>query len=859
MVAATDDPSPATAGEGLREGSITWNEMRGPDGAVRPHWQVLDRALNAFGPGEMWRRWEQARQLIRQHGVSFNVYGDARGLDRPWPLDPVPVVLAPDEFASLAAGLAQRATLLDRLIADIYGPKRMIAEGLLPPEVVLGHPGLLRACAGLVPPGGKFLHFYAADLVRTPEGELRVLADRTQAPAGAGYALENRIVLGRVLPEAFRECHAQRLAPFFRTLRDTLAALAPHGRDNPRIVLLTAGPHNATYFEQAFLAQYLGYPLVEGGDLTVRDGRVFLKTLGGLHPVDVILRRLNDDWCDPLELRAESLLGVPGLLQAARDGQVAIANALGAGVAQTPALTPFLPSLCRALLGEELRLGSVETWWCGQPDVLSHVLDHLGEMVIKPAYPGMPGGPVEPGEPVFGARLDSDASEKLAAAIRAAPGRFVAQRRVMPSTVPVIEGDELKPRSLVLRAFVVADGVDGYETMPGALAVVGGAADEIDISIARGARSKDTWVISDGEVSEFSLLRPPAQPVAPTRGGGDLPSRVADNFFWLGRYAERAEAIARLARVICMRLADRGRRAFAADFAPLVAALRTQTRVASGLANSGNGAGPTSAEPERAVREALYDPQHEGTLFSTAHSVERVARSVRDRLSMDSWSVVVALQNEIGDGERTGRDERLLVLAARLDRMIMILTALAGFTSESVMREAAWRFLDMGRRLERALNTALVIEQALAIVRPDEAPLLEALLDTADSAMTYRRRYRATLQVPPVVDLLAADEGNPRSIVFQLAALAEHVSALPREPTLARRSPEERIAFEALSAFRLIDVDAVCAPDGDMRPALRDLCAGLVANMQRLSDALSGRYLAPATVSRSLAWPGPST
>src|SRR3954469_9000134 len=573
---------------------INWNEMRGPDGAVRPHWQVLDRALNAFGPGEMWRRWEQARQLIRQHGVSFNVYGDTRGLDRPWPLDPVPVVLAPDEFASLAGGLAQRATLLDRLLADLYGARRVIAEGLLPPEVILAHPGLLRACAGIVPPGGRFLHFYAADLVRTPEGDLRVLADRTQAPAGAGYALENRIVLGRVLPEAFRECHAQRLAAFFPALRGTLTAPGAPGRENPRIVLLTAGPHNATYFEQAFLAQYLGYPLVEGNDLTVRDGRVFLKTLGGLHPVDVILRRLNDDWCDPLELRPESLLGVPGLLQAARDGQVAIANALGAGVAQTPALTPFRPSLCRALLGEELRLGSVETWWCGQPEILAHVLDHLGEMVVKLAYPMAPGAPgvdAVPGggEPIFGARLDNDASEKLAAAMRAAPGHFVAQRRVMPSTVPVIEGDELKQRSLVLRAFVVADGVDGYETMPGALAVVGGAADEIDISIASGARSKDTWVISEGEVSEFSLLRPPAQPVAPTRGGGDLPSRVADNFFWLGRYAERAESIARLARVICMRLADRGRRAFAADFAPLVAALRTQTRVAAGRAEGANG------------------------------------------------------------------------------------------------------------------------------------------------------------------------------------------------------------------------------------------------------------------------------
>jgi uncharacterized circularly permuted ATP-grasp superfamily protein/uncharacterized alpha-E superfamily protein len=832
--------------------AITWDEMRGPDGAVRPHWEVLDRSLREFGPGEMWRRWEQARQLIRQHGVTFNVYGDARGLERPWPLDPVPVVLAPEEFARLGAGLAQRAVLLDRLLADLYGPRRVLAEGVLPVEVILAHPGLLRACAGITPAGGRFLHFYAADLVRTPDGELRVLADRTQAPSGAGYALENRIVLGRVLTEAFRDSHAQRLALFFRTLRETLAGLAPHGRENPRIVLLTAGPLNASYFEQAFLAQYLGYPLVEGGDLTVRDGRVFLKTLGGLHPVDVILRRLNDDYCDPLELRPESLLGVPGLVQAARDGTVAIANALGSGVAQTPALIPFLPGLCRVLLGEELALPSVETWWCGQPDILGHVLAHFGEMVIKPAYPA---GPTEP---IFVSRLEPEDARKLEAAIRAAPGRYVAQRRVTPSTVPVIEGDELRPRSLVLRAFVVADGVDGYQTMPGALSVVGGGANDADISMARGARSKDTWVISDGAVSEFTLLRPPAQPVELTRGGGELPSRVADNFFWLGRYAERAEASARIARVICLRLADRGRRSFASNLAPLVAALEAQAQVASGQPEAPVARSPRSplTEPLRIVRKALFDGAHAGTLAATGRAIDRVARSVRDRLSIDSWSVVVALAQELREAERAGGEEPLLVLAARLDRTIMTLTALAGFTTESMTRGPAWRFLDMGRRLERALNTALVVGRTAGVASDDDLPLLEALLDAADSAMTYRRRYRATLQVAPVVDLLIADEGNPRSIVFQLIALAEHVAALPRDAASARRSPEERIAFEALSAFRLVDVDVICAREGDERPELAALLAGLVRSLQELSDALSGSYLAPATVSRALAAPG---
>jgi uncharacterized circularly permuted ATP-grasp superfamily protein/uncharacterized alpha-E superfamily protein len=824
--------------------------MRAPDGAVRPHWEVLDRALAAFGPGEMWRRWEQARQLIRQHGVTFNVYGDPRGLERPWPLDPVPVLLAADEFASLAAGLAQRVTLLDRLLADLYGPRRTIAEGIVPPEVFLAHPNLLRACAGLQPPGGRFLHFYAADLARTPDGALRVLADRTQAPAGAGYALENRIVLGRVLPEAFRDSNAQRLALFFRTLRETLASLAPHGVPNPRIVLLTAGPHNATYFEQAFLAQYLGYPLVEGGDLTVRDGRVFLKTLGGLHPVDVILRRLRDDYCDPLELRADSLLGVPGLLQAARDGTVAVANAIGTGVLQTPALIPFLPGLCRTLLGEELKLPSVETWWCGEPSVLDHVIANLSEMVVKPTYP------LGPTDPIFAARLDRGALENLAGTIREAPGRWVAQRQVAPSTVPVIEGDELHPRPVVLRSFVVAEGSGGYQVMPGALGLVGGA-NETDISIARGARSKDTWVISDSPVSEFSLLRPTVEPVELTRGGGDLPSRVADNFFWLGRYAERAEAAARLGRIICTRLAEpRDPQSLAGDLAPLVASLRALTMVASGTDLSALPPQAEVAESNRIMREALFDETLSGSLIASGRAIDRVARGIRDRLSMDTWTVVSALAHELADAERGGADERPVVLGARLDRMVMILSGLSGLTSESMTREAPWRFLDMGRRLERALNTAIMIERTLpAAATDDELPLLEALLAAADSAMTYRRRYRATLQVAPVVDLLVADERNPRALVFQLAALADHVASLPRDGAAARRSAEERLAFEALSEIRLVDVENVCALAGGGRPALGSLLGDLVRKLQSLSDALFAAYLTPATISRALASP----
>ncbi|MGL4549878.1 MAG: circularly permuted type 2 ATP-grasp protein, partial [Gemmataceae bacterium] len=401
-----------------------FDEAFAPGGLARPHWHGLLRSLRGFGLPALKHRWAEARHLIRQNGVTYNVYGDPRGMARPWQLDPVPLVLSTAEADALEAGLTQRGRLLEALLRDLYGPQHTLTHGLLPPELVFENAAFLRPCHGSKPPGDRYLHLYAANVGRDPDGYFWVLGDRTQCPSGAGYALENRIVLSRMLPDVFRECQVQRLALFFRTLRDTLAAIAPHGRDNPRIVLLTPGPYNETYFEHAYLARYLGYPLVEGGDLTVRDNRVFLKVLGGLQPVDVIFRRLDDDFCDPLELRHDSFLGVPGLVQAARSGTVAVANALGSGLLETPALLAFLPGLCRHLLGEELRLPSAPTWWCGQPREMEHVLANLDDMVIKPARPSLRL------EPTFAGELTRPRRDALAARIRAAPRDFIGQQRV---------------------------------------------------------------------------------------------------------------------------------------------------------------------------------------------------------------------------------------------------------------------------------------------------------------------------------------------------------------------------------------------------------------------------------------------
>src|SRR5882724_10182404 len=363
-----------------------YDEMALGQNELRPHWKNFAASLDRLGRNEIAVRWENARRIIREHGVTYNVYGDPQGMDRPWELDIVPLLIPPEEWRRIEPGLTQRAKLFNLILADLYGPQRLLREGLLPPPLVFGNPAFLRPCHGIRPPQDIYLHLHAADLARAPDGQWWVLADSMQAPSGTGYALENRIVLSRILPDEFRDCQVQRLASFFRIQRDTLRNLAPHNRDNPSVVLLTPGPYNETYFEHDYLARYLGFTLVEGGDLTVRDSKVFIKTLEGLRPVDVILRRVDDSFCDPLELRGDSFLGVAGLLEAVRAGNVTVANALGSGLVETPAFLAFLPSLCRHLLGEELKLPSVATWWCGQPKEQQYVIDHLDEIVVKSAF-----------------------------------------------------------------------------------------------------------------------------------------------------------------------------------------------------------------------------------------------------------------------------------------------------------------------------------------------------------------------------------------------------------------------------------------------------------------------------------------
>jgi uncharacterized circularly permuted ATP-grasp superfamily protein/uncharacterized alpha-E superfamily protein len=845
------------------------DEMVEADGEIRPHWHAFLQTLNTLGQEELARRWGEARQLLRDNGVAYNVYSDASGMDRPLALDPIPLVISPAEQDALENGLVQRARLLELILADLYGPQTLLARGLIPPELVFDHPGFLRPCHGVRLPGDRYLHLYGANLGRSPDGQMWVLGDRTQGPSGAGYALENRIVLARMLPDVFRVCHVHRLAQFFLTLRDTLRRIAPAHKDNPRIVLLTPGPYNETFFEHAFLAQYLGYTLVEGGDLTVRGDHVYLKLLGGLQPVDVILRRLDDDYCDPLELRADSFLGIPGLVQAVRAGNVAVANPLGSGLVETPALLPFLPALCRELLGSDLRMPSVPSWWCGDPASCAHVLANLSRLVIKPTSPSWCL------EPVFGDKLSRAELASLAERIRARPCDYVGQEQVALATTPVLAGESLQPRHFVLRTFLAAT-EDSFTVMPGGLTRFAAQSDTLVVSMQKGGGSKDTWVLSSGPVSAVSLLPPPDKRVELSRGGSDLPSRTADNLYWLGRYVERAEGAVRLFRTILVRLTEKSGLAEVPELPVLLRALTHQGLTYPGFV--GEGCKARLAAPEEELRSLIFDGNRPGSLQWSVQAVQRVTRMVRDQISADTWRVLNGLEvddpSSRGNGPRRTADappvrasktrpggsrslgggRTLSDVLEMLEGLVISLTAFGGLAMESMARGRRWQFLDMGRRLERALHTISLIRSTLVHAPAAEGPVLEAVLEVADSSMTYRRRYLSSLQTAPVLDLLLMDESNPRSLAFQLAALGDSVERLPQETPSPRRRPEQRIMMSVLTNLRLADIEMLSQPNEEgRRQPLDDLLGWLSEQLPLLSDTITQGYLTHVAVSRHLA------
>jgi uncharacterized circularly permuted ATP-grasp superfamily protein/uncharacterized alpha-E superfamily protein len=806
-----------------------FDELSADGVTPRDHWSGFIQSLADVGADELKKRLGRAERRIRENGVTYNVYSDPLGVSRPWKIDLVPLLIRADEWRFLEKGIIQRAELLNLLLQDLYGPQKLFASGRLPAALAFANPAFLRPLVRVEVPKQSYLHLLAVDLARSPDGQWWVLADRTQAPSGAGYTLENRTIVSDILPDSFRESNVRRLASFFRAERDTLLHLAQSSR--PRIVLLTPGPFNETYFEHAYLARYLGFTLVEGADLTVRDRKVYLNTVNDLQPVDVILRRVDDSFCDPLELRADSMLGVPGLVEAVAAGSVKVVNGLGSGTIETAAIMPFLPGLARHLLDEDLKLPSVATWWCGQDYALDWVLRHLESVVIKPAFPS------RVMEPLFGMGLAKDEKQRLAGLLRANPMDYVAQEQVALSTAPVWDAGSLFPRSVVLRTYVL-NTLDGWVAMPGGL-VRAASSDGPVVSMQRGGHSKDAWILWDGPVDTYSMLKPRGEPVELRRGSPDLPSRAADNLFWLGRYAERAENMARLLRTLITRV----RRAGSAELGCLL-------RLHSCLDSRHNKLPkrrPASAnELEQELISVMTDAKRPDSLAATLGEVQRVGGSVRERLSADMTRLI----SQLKDCGQVQEYMLFVEYSAVLTGCLELLSAFSGMERENITRGPGWLFMSLGRRLERAMYALRQVREITKPLAESEWLLLEHLLEVADSSMTYRSRYFTTLQPVAVLDVLMADETNPRSLDFQLSHLADLYQKLPRHVPEDRHAMQHAVSLLRSFTLQQIDYPLPGAPEhkhnSDERKRLDRALRELAGLLPTWSNNLSNYYFSHA-------------
>ncbi|UAK26429.1 circularly permuted type 2 ATP-grasp protein [Sphingomonas nostoxanthinifaciens] len=779
-------------------------------------WHHLFDGVAGLTEGRLQRLQDRIGRQVDEIGTAFRLPGDAR--ERPWPLSALPLLIGEDEWRGLAAGIVQRAELLEQVLADIYGPARLVAEGRLPAPLVTGSRHFWRSMIGMAPSGGHRLHIYAVDLGRGPDGEWRVLTDHVRAPTGAGYALENRLAASRVMGTLQTRLNLQRLAPFFSSFREGLGAASK--RSDPRIGLLTPGRYNQSYAEQAHLARYLGLLLVEGDDLAVRDNRLYVRTIEGLKRVDVLWRRMDTRFIDPLTFDSSSRIGVPGLMDAIAAGEAVVANAPGVGVVESPAFAAFLPALSRHLLGEPLKLPNIATWWCGQEGPCADMRGQLDELVVEPAFAepvaGLPGGPT------LGASLDPAARAALEAAMTLRPQDYVGREVVRLSTMPAVAGGRLVSRSFTLRAFAARDADGRWTVMPGGFTRLGDSADERAAVMGEGVSSADVGVVALNTVEPVSLM--PSQ-VAIRRNPGTLPSRAADNLFWLGRYLERGEATLRLVRATLGGTidADTG-----ASLVPVTLDRLAMMLIATGAAlidededeeEAGHGAIHDLAE----LAAAALDGQGSSSIRALFATIHGIAAGIRDRLSADVWRLI-----DLPLPPATASDATTML--ARVGDLQERFAALAGLAAENMGRTAGWRFHDLGRRVERGLVACRLTRSFAG--EAATADDLTTLLDLMDSQISYRARYMTGLALVPVRDLVVLDPYNPRSLAFQVARIREHLDALPslRDDGLA----EEQAAIAAELALMVATMQAESLSAATL--------LGCENRLMALSEAIATRF-----------------
>ena len=787
----------------------SYDELIGEDGKVRPDWEVFFQTYGQLGDAEMATRNQDTLRLLKENGVTYNIYGDPNGLNRPWKLDNIPFMVSRNEWQIIEAGLTQRAQLLNLILEDIYGERKLIKQGLLPMELIYNHAGFLRPCSGIRLPGKHQLILYSADVAKSTKGKIWVVADRTQAPSGSGYALENRTTMTRVIPELFNGLKVRHLSPYFNSLRNGLNEIAPHQNLNPRIVILTPGSNNETYFEHSYLSSYLGFTLVQGNDLIVKDNFVWLKTLGGLERVDVIMRRVDDIYCDPLELKAESQLGIPGLLQCVRSGNVSIANPLGSGILENPGLMSFLQPISRYFLSQDLILPTIATWWCGQQKELQYVLENIQTLVIKKIHRNPTGS-----SSIDGASLSANELKEFKKQIKANPSLYVGQEKVEISTTPSLNNGKIEPRKVLFRSFLVSN-QDEYKAMAGGLCRTSSDTGNFIISSQSGGFSKDAWIISPEPGRIINLLKD--APESKTETYHDmLPSHAAENLFWVGRNTERLLGNARFLRTVMQFLAEGNKLINDNNKQTEINLLQAFTHYSFTLPGFTEDADEKFADPWKELRDVLYNEKRTGGIKNNFIQFQRAINEVRDHWSTDTWRVIRGMEEELQHDISFSHHGSLQMLQT-LDNLITSTVAFIGLNRESISREQGWIMLDLGRKIEQSLLVITMLKTTLVKKGSEQVEynLQQAVLISNEGLVNYRYKYRRPIQILLVIDLLLFDPNNPRSLTYQVVRLKNYLQNLPKNPSNHSLTEYERLILEADTLLKLADKNVLVSPDAD--------------------------------------------
>lgn len=825
-----------------QRGSANHDEFLTENGDVQEKWRSVSRALGQMGGSGIAARDDEARKLVRVSTANFQLPRNVGDQVRPWQLSIMPLIIDESEWKQVSAGLAQRVRVLERVLGDILGEQHLLREGILPPQLLFANPLYFRAFRDL-PFRSCRLSLTATDLARNANGSWYVTGDRTRAPSGLGFALENRIITGQVLPRIFRDSNVIRLASFFSEYQGDLERLADGNTDHQGVGILTASENSYRFVEDAYLARYLGFTLVQGRDLAVRGNQVYLKTLGGLSRIHALQRNISDHHCDPIELDANSTVGTAGLLGAVRTGAVNLTNSLGSILAQMPALLPYLPDACRYFFDEELALPTLNTYWCGDASQRNYVLDNLNQLLLRNAFSISGTAPIDP------SLLSKSEKEGLSKEILAEPERFVAQGRQDHSTTPVWSNGGLKPWKVALRTFQLQkDGA--ISVLPGGLARVAPDGETLGYSPQSGRLGQDCWVLSSTkELNPVTLLPSPNAKLKIRRTGSELPSRVAENFFWLGRHVERTEAIARLMRTLIQRLTSETFLDGQSDIPRLTASLAAVGQIEADDAIE-EFKGRRHSLETALIQSIYHQPQPYGVHASIEQMVEK-AIATRDRLSPDAYQSITRIGDLL---ERQGPDEvELSVLLGQMNELVSSLLTFAGLTAETMTRTLGWRLLQLGRRIERGFQTCEILAATLAYPVENEPPLLESVMRACDSIMTYRSRYMLQFEVAPTLDLLVFDRTNPRSLAFQFDDIFELLDQLTHAADEARRGLDQEIAGNLKESIACsVPSQLTLVNDAGCRSNLWEMLQFSLRNLPKLSDAISSRYLIHTNIERRI-------